>query len=97
MTGLFVHTDWKKGHYIKALLDEIFGESKFRNEIIWWYYNKMQGNVNRFPSDHETIYFYSRGTSFTFNTAYVERGGRHTALTKAGMGFESGAVGKCAR
>jgi len=33
--AVFVHTDWKKGHYIKALLDEVFGESQFRNEIVW--------------------------------------------------------------
>ena len=79
---VFVHTDWKKGHYIKAILDEVFGEARFRNEIIWWYYNKMQGNINRFPSDHETIYFYSRGNSFTFNTGYVEREGGTQRLLK---------------
>lgn len=79
---VFVHTDWKKGHYIKALLDEIFGESRFRNEIVWWYYNKMQGNVNRFPSNHEVIYFYSAGESFNFNPQYVEREGGMTRLLK---------------
>jgi len=70
---VFVHTDWKKGHYIKLLLDEILGESRFRNEIVWWYYNKMQGNVNRFPSNHETIFFYSVGNSFFFEPQFVER------------------------
>lgn len=80
---VFVHTDWKKGHYIKALLDEVFGEARFRNEIVWWYYNKMQGNVNRFPSNHETIYFYSRGNTFTFNATYLEReGGTHRLLKR---------------
>ena len=79
---IFVHTDWKKGHYIRALLDEVFGEHRFRNEIVWWYYNKMQGNVNRFPSNHETIYFYSRGTNFTFNTEYAEREGGTQRLLK---------------
>jgi site-specific DNA-methyltransferase (adenine-specific)/adenine-specific DNA-methyltransferase len=70
---LFVHIDWKKGHYIKALLDELFGESRFRNEIVWWYYNKMQGNVNRFPSNHETLFFYSASDSYTFHPQYEER------------------------
>ncbi len=70
---LFVHTDWKKGHYIKAILDEIFGESHFKNEIIWWYYNKMQGNINRFPSNHENIFLYSKSRKFIFNTQMLER------------------------
>lgn len=79
---VFVHTDWKKGHYIKILLDEIFGEQRFRNEIVWWYYNKMQGNVNRFPSNHETIYLYSKGTSFRFNALALEREGGTQRLLK---------------
>jgi DNA modification methylase len=80
---VFVHTDWKKGHYIKVLLDEVFGEQRFRNEIIWWYYNKMQGNINRFPSNHETIYFYSKGPSFLFNPLTLEReGGTHRLLKR---------------
>src|SRR5262249_29182175 len=70
---VFVHTDWKKGHYIKVLMDEIFGEGRFRNEIVWWYYNKMQGNVNRFPSNHETIFFYSAGPTFHFEPPAEER------------------------
>lgn len=79
---VFVHTDWKKGHYIRALLDEVFGENRFRNEIVWWYYNKMQGNVNRFPSNHETIFLYSRGQTFTFNPEYAEREGGTQRLLK---------------
>lgn len=71
--AVFVHTDWKKGHYLKVLLDELLGEQRFRNEIIWWYYNKMQGNVNRFPSNHEVIFFYSRGSKFPFNPLALER------------------------
>lgn len=79
---IFVHTDWKKGHYLKAILDEIFGEARFRNEIIWWYYNKMQGNVNRFPSNHECIFFYSRGQSFSFKPQFSEREGGTQKLLK---------------
>ena len=46
--GLFVHLDWHVGHYAKVLLDEVFGRERFTNEIVWWYYNKLQGNVNHF-------------------------------------------------
>jgi DNA modification methylase len=70
---IYVHLDPKKGHYIKVVLDEIFGENNFRNEIIWWYYNKMQGNIGRFPSNHDCIYVYSRQSRPVFNTIYEER------------------------
>lgn len=80
---LFVHTDWKKGHYVKVLLDEVMGESRFRNEIIWWYYNKMQGNISRFPSNHECIYFYSKGPKFHFETQFLERGETQRFLARA--------------
>ena len=51
--SIYVHLDWNIGHYVKILMDEIFGEDNFANEIVWHYYNKMQGNVNRFASNHE--------------------------------------------
>ncbi len=35
--SIYVHLDWKKGHYIKAIMDEVFGEHNFVNEIIWAY------------------------------------------------------------
>lgn len=69
---LYVHLDPKKGHYMKVVLDEIFG-STFRNEIIWWYYNKMQGNINRFPSNHDCIYVYSKQSEPLFTTLFEER------------------------
>lgn len=65
--SIYVHLDYHIGHYVKILLDEIFGEDNFRNEIIWHYYNKMQGNVNRFASNHDTIYLYSKASVFVFN------------------------------
>src|SRR5713226_9618707 len=48
--SIYIHLDWHVGHYVKLLLDEVFGEDNFRNEIVWHYYNKFQGNVNRFAS-----------------------------------------------
>jgi DNA modification methylase len=69
---LFVHLDPKKGHYIKIILDEIFS-GHFRNELIWWYWNKLQGNINRFPSNHDCIYVYSRTTQPYFKELMEER------------------------
>jgi len=65
--SLFVHLDWHQGHYVKVLLDEIFGSERFLNEIIWWYYNKYQGNIQRFASNHDVIFWYSKSDAYTFN------------------------------
>jgi adenine-specific DNA-methyltransferase len=71
--SIFVHCDWHVGHYVKVVLDEIFGSSRFLNEIVWYYYNKFQGNVDRFASNHDTIFWYSRSNEFTFNRIREKR------------------------
>jgi len=71
--SLVVHLDWHQGHYVKSLLDEVFGEDAFRNEIVWWYYNKYQGNVNRFASNHDVLLWYTRSDRYTFNKQQEER------------------------
>lgn len=70
--SIYVHLDWHIGHYVKILMDEIFGESHFLNEIVWHYYNKMQGNVNRFASNHDVILVYSNHDEYHF-TAIKEK------------------------
>ncbi|HEY3118908.1 MAG TPA: site-specific DNA-methyltransferase, partial [Chloroflexota bacterium] len=62
--SLYVHLDWHVGHYAKTVLDEIFGIDNFRNEIVWHYYNKLQGNVNRFASNHDVIFWYTKTEKF---------------------------------
>lgn len=57
-----VHVDPKRSHQIRMLLDEVMGADAFRNEIVWWYWNKMQGNVQRFAANHDTILIYGKGT-----------------------------------
>jgi len=71
--SIFVHLDWHTGHYAKAVLDEIFGRENYLNEIIWWYYNKFQGNVNRFAADHDTIFWYRKGEQYRFAPQQEER------------------------
>ena len=73
--SIYVHLDWHIGHYVKILLDEVFGEDNFRNEIVWHYYNKMQGNVNRFASNHDIIFVYSIGDNYHFTPIKEKREG----------------------
>lgn len=65
--SIYVHLDWHIGHYVKILLDEVFGEDNFRNEIIWHYADYMQGNAtNAFPKKHDNIYFYTKSNDYYF-------------------------------
>jgi adenine-specific DNA-methyltransferase len=58
---IFVHLDWHIGHYVKIVLDELFGKKQFRNELIWYYYNKMPDTRNKlFPRSHDVIYWYAK-------------------------------------
>ncbi len=70
---IMVHLDWHKAHHIRCIMDEIFGPSNFINEIVWHYYNKMQGNINRFASNHDNILWYRKGESFHFEKVKEER------------------------
>ena len=65
--SLFVHLDWHQSHYVKVMLDEIFGDDRFLNEIVWWYYNKLQGNINRFASNHDVLFWYAKTEKYTFH------------------------------
>lgn len=58
--SICVHCDWHANYIIRNVMNDIFGVSNFQNEIIWWYYNKMQGNVGRFASNHDVIFWYSK-------------------------------------
>src|SRR3989338_4904700 len=63
--SIYVHCDWHRGGYLKLLMDEVFGEEHFRNEIIWHYF--VSGKYpNEFAKDHDNIYVYSK-TDATFN------------------------------
>lgn len=64
--SLYVHLDWHVAHYARAVLDEVFGRDNFLNEVVWYYYNKFQGNVNRFASNHDVIFWYRKGEKFKF-------------------------------
>ncbi len=54
-------------------MDEVFGADKFVNEIVWHYYNKMQGNINRLASNHDTILVYSKSGKFKFSKIREKR------------------------
>ena len=67
---IYVHLDYHTGHYVKVLMDEVFGEDKFRNEIVWCY-NGGAVPVGEFPRKHDNIFRYSMSENeWVFNTQY---------------------------
>ena len=64
--SIYVHLDWHVGHYIKVLMDEIFGYDNFKNEIIWKYFGPTSTEKN-FPRKHDLIYFYTKSENYYFD------------------------------
>lgn len=64
---LYVHIDTTIGHYLKVLLDEVFSKDRFRNEVVWYYTNKLGTGGNTFDSHHDTLLVYTRSTRWTHN------------------------------
>ena len=67
---IIIHLDWKKSHYIKLILDEIFGENLFRNEIIW-HYRRWTANSKEFQKMHDTLLLYSKNEKSMINKISV--------------------------
>ena len=69
--SIYVHLDWHIGHYVKILMDEIFGETNFRNEIVWQRFT-FHSDADKFGSIHETLYYYSNSVEeYIFNKQYI--------------------------
>ena len=66
----FVHLDLKKIHHAKLLLDEIFGESRVLNEIVWHYENKLGTGGDLLDRRHDTLLWYGAGKRHTFNVLH---------------------------
>ncbi len=64
--SIYVHLDWHIGHYVKILMDEVFGEERFLNEIIWCYTGPTN-QKNNFPRKHDNIYIFTNSENFIFN------------------------------
>lgn len=65
--SIYVHLDWHVGHYVKVLMDEIFGKNNLVNEIIWCYKSGGVGEQG-YAKKHDTILMYKKNNEFIFNT-----------------------------
>jgi adenine-specific DNA-methyltransferase len=69
--SIYVHLDWNIGHYVKVLLDEVFGESNFLNEIIWSY-KRWTAPGDNLQKMHDVLFYYSRTETRVFNVLFQE-------------------------
>lgn len=80
--SIYVHIDWHAGHYVKILLDEIFGKENFRNEIIWKRSQNISSIGNIYKRSHDVILFYSKGNVATFHKIFKEQDEKYLAQYK---------------
>ena len=70
-TGSFYyHCDWHASHYVKVMLDQIFGENNFQNEIVWRRHYS-HNDPNKFGCVHDVIFYYLGGKTFTWHQQHV--------------------------
>jgi len=69
--SIYVHLDWHVGHYVKLVLDEVFGKGNFRNEVVW-HYRRWTAGSNRYQAMHDNIFFYSKGENYRFGSTSVD-------------------------
>jgi DNA modification methylase len=69
--SLYLHCDPTASHYLKHILDGIFGRKNFRNEIIWSY-QRWTGATAKFQSMHDVILYYGKSDEVTFNPQYED-------------------------
>ena len=70
--SIYVHLDWKKAHYVKAVLDEVFGAENFLNDIVWSYGGRGAKHIaSQFSRNHDIILWYRKGGNHVFNRIFA--------------------------
>ncbi|MCX7022848.1 MAG: DNA methyltransferase [bacterium] len=70
--SLYLHCDPTASHYLKMLMDAVFGAKQFRNEITWCYTGAASPGQRYFNRKHDVVFWYSRGEEWTFNPYVLE-------------------------
>ncbi|GBU24908.1 DNA methylase [Fibrobacteria bacterium R8-3-H12] len=82
--SLYLHCDPTASHYLKILLDEIFGKNNFRNEIIWCYKRPSAPKQRQLPRLHDVIFWYSKSEKWTFNGDNIRIPYAQSSIDRAG-------------
>ena len=68
--SIYLHCDWHRSAYLRILLDEVFGNNNFRNEIVWSYFGFKRATSRKFPQKHDLIFSYTKSPEYTWNVQY---------------------------
>ena len=77
--SIYLHLDTKKIHYLKSVMDEVFNEFNFRNEIIWKR-TSAHSDSKIYANVHDTILFYTKSDTIVFNSQYSQYSEAHLSL-----------------
>jgi DNA modification methylase/5-methylcytosine-specific restriction endonuclease McrA len=105
--SVYLHCDYDANAYLRQMMDAVFGQDKFRNEIVWKR-TGSHGGSNRWGSIHDTILFYSKSEQYTWNRVfqqyseeyvdeyykYKDEKGLYRLVTLTGAGVSSGESGQ---
>ena len=81
--SIYVHLDKSIGHYVKILLDEVFGEHNFINEVIW-YYRRWNIEGKSFAANHDNLFYYAfNKDEYIFNQLYIPKSEKSSAQGKS--------------
>ena len=81
--SIYLHCDWHKSHYLRAIMDEVFGPNNFRNEIIW-YYRRWNIASTQYATNHDSLLFYTKeGAKHTYNQLYIPKSEKSSAQGKS--------------
>lgn len=70
--SLYLHCDPTASHYLKIVLDGVFGHPSFRNEIIWKRTSPKGHATRNLPTSHDTIFRYTKSDNFTYNQQFID-------------------------
>jgi DNA modification methylase len=89
--SVYLHCDWHASHYLKVMMDEVFGSGAFRNEIIWAY---RGGGVSKrwWARKHDVILFYTKGKVWTFNPQFTPYSESTMEVAKGGKRVNKTAI-----
>ena len=71
--SIYLHCDPTASHYLKAMMDSVFGKDNFRNEVVWHYYNKFSQGKKAFGKNYDQILFYTKTKESQFTPLEIER------------------------
>lgn len=77
--SIYLHCDWHKSHYLRIIMDDIFGKDNFKNEVIW-YYRRWNIAGSSYAANHDTLLFYTKSvTGHTYNQLYIPKSDKSSA------------------